>query len=44
MNLEFELGVSLFKCEGRNVKLIVIGKVFFEYIEMVMKVIDYVKE
>lgn len=43
-NLESELGVSLFKREGRNVKLTAIGKVFLEHTETAMKAIDYAKE
>lgn len=43
-NLESELGVSLFKREGRNVKLTAIGKVFLEHTDTAMKAIDYAKE
>jgi len=42
-NLEAELGVDLFFREGRNVRLTPIGKVFLEYMEEAMTVIENAK-
>ncbi len=42
-NLEKELGVNLFLRDGRNVRLTPIGKVFLDYMEQAMKVIDDAK-
>jgi LysR family transcriptional regulator, transcription activator of glutamate synthase operon len=39
-NLEAELGVDLFFREGRNVRLTPIGRVFLEYMQDAMKVIE----
>ncbi|CEG29376.1 LysR family transcriptional regulator [Bacillus sp. B-jedd] len=43
-NLEAELGVDLFIREGRNVKLTPIGRMFLEYMEEAMKVIDNARQ
>ncbi|RHW40348.1 LysR family transcriptional regulator [Neobacillus notoginsengisoli] len=43
-NLESELGVDLFIREGRNVKLTPIGKMFLEYMEEAMKVIENARQ
>ncbi len=42
-NLESELGVNLFIREGRNVRLTPIGKIFLEYMEEAMTVIENAK-
>ena len=42
-NLESELGVDLFLREGRNVKLTRIGKIFLEYVEQAVTVLDNAK-
>lgn len=42
-NLEAELGVDLFFREGRKIKLTPIGKMFLEYMEQVVGVIDQAK-
>lgn len=43
-NLENELGVQLFEREGRNVKLLPIGKIFLIHAKEAMKAIDYAKK
>ncbi|WP_067844291.1 LysR family transcriptional regulator [Amphibacillus sediminis] len=43
-NLENELGVQLFEREGRNVKLLPIGKIFLAHAKEAMKAIDYAKK
>lgn len=43
-NLENELGVELFEREGRNVKLLPIGKVLLEHAKEVMNVLDRAKK
>lgn len=43
-NLENELGVQLFEREGRNVKLLPIGKIFLTHAKEAMKAIDYAKK
>ncbi|MFF2447357.1 LysR family transcriptional regulator [Neobacillus sp. NPDC058068] len=43
VNLEEELGVSLFYREGRNVRLTPIGALFLEQMEQAMKLIDNAK-
>ncbi|ETI66587.1 LysR family transcriptional regulator [Neobacillus vireti] len=43
VNLEEELGVSLFHREGRNVRLTPIGALFLEQMEQAMKLIDNAK-
>ena len=40
VNLEAELGVSLFIREGRNVRLTPVGEVFLEHVEKVVHVVD----
>ena len=40
VNLESELGVSLFIREGRNVRLTPVGRVFLEHVEKVVHVVD----
>lgn len=42
-NLEAELGVDLFIREGRNVRLTPIGKIFLEYMQEAMSVIENAK-
>lgn len=42
-NLESELGVQLFEREGRNVKLLPIGKIFLTHAKEAMKAIDFAK-
>ncbi|MBU8880447.1 LysR family transcriptional regulator [Bacillus sp. FJAT-29790] len=43
VNLESELGVDLFIREGRNVRLTLIGKIFLEYMEEAISVIENAK-
>lgn len=43
-NLEGELGVQLFEREGRNVKLLPIGKVFLAHAKEALKAIHYAKK
>ncbi|MCZ0701992.1 LysR family transcriptional activator of glutamate synthase operon [Natronobacillus azotifigens] len=43
-NLENELGVQLFEREGRNVKLLPIGKIFLVHAKEAMKAINYAKK
>ena len=43
-NLESELGVQLFEREGRNVKLLPIGKIFLVHAKEAMKAIDFAKK
>lgn len=42
-NLEAELGVDLFIREGRNVRLTPVGKIFLEYMQEAMSVIENAK-
>ncbi|PXW91843.1 transcriptional regulator [Streptohalobacillus salinus] len=43
-NLENELGIQLFEREGRNVRLLPIGKIFLTHAKDAMKAIDFAKK
>ncbi|WP_164667258.1 LysR family transcriptional regulator [Virgibacillus doumboii] len=43
-NLEGELGVDLFKREGRNIKLTQIGKTFYTHVKIAMQAMDNAKK
>lgn len=44
INLEKELGVSLFEREGRNIKLLPVGRVFQNQIIEMMRILDQAKQ